>query len=136
MAATRGKDFLLRRSADGGATFQTVGGLRANGFTLNNEPIDVTTKDGSDWRKLLPVGGTQTLSISASGVFENGVQAKNLRADSFSKATRHYRIIDSLGNYVQAQFWIASFAETGEYKGAVEFTISLENADDVTVVEV
>ncbi len=53
-----GKDILLE-VGDGAASeaFTPIGGLRSTSCKINQGEIDVTSKDGSRWRKLI-AGGT------------------------------------------------------------------------------
>ena len=54
MAAQKGIELLLKVEATpGGGTYNTVGGMRASTITINNEMVDVTSKDSAgldrDW---------------------------------------------------------------------------------------
>jgi TP901-1 family phage major tail protein len=131
MAATRGKDFLLKRWD--GAAYQTIGGLRSTGMTINNEQIDVTNKSGStDWRQMI-TGGVQSVSISGGGVFTNGTHERAFYTAASANTLNNYRIIDSNGNYLQGQFQITSYGQSGEYTGALEYTATLESSGDITL---
>ena len=55
--AHRGRDALMKVSIDGGSVFATVGGIRTNNFTINNEPVDITNADSAGFRELLADGG-------------------------------------------------------------------------------
>ena len=133
MAATRSKDFLLKRWD--GAAWQTVGGLRATSITVNNEQIDTTNKDGTDWRQMI-TGGIQSLSFSGGGIFEDGVQMRAMHLASINNTFNDYRIIDGNGNYVEAEFQITSFALSGDHTGALEYSMSLESSGDATLTQV
>lgn len=131
--ATRGKDFVLQRedAPAGSAAYTTVGGLRPTSLTINNEQIDVTNKDGDNWRDLL-AGGIQSMSVSGGGIFENDAIAKAVEADAVANTFWNYRLLDNSGTTFDAQFQITSWGRSGEYTGALEYTISLESNGAVT----
>ena len=59
MAAQKGSALLLKIGADATAapasdTYTTVGGLRSTGISMNDEAVDVTTKDSSGVPCLFP----------------------------------------------------------------------------------
>ena len=68
MAAQKGKEVLIK-IWDGSDSYDIIGGLRSSSITLNDESVDVTTKDSSGYRTLLAGGGVNSISISGSGVF-------------------------------------------------------------------
>ena len=131
--ATRGKDFVLQRedAPAGSGAYTTVGGLRPTSFTINTEQIDTTSKDGDNWRDLL-AGGIQSMSVSGGGIFENDTVIKAIEADKIAGTFWNYRLIDSLGTTFDAQFQITSWGRSGEYTGALEYSISLESNGAVT----
>ena len=98
MAAQKGSAVLIKVGADGSEV--TIGGLRSSSITLNDETVDVTTKDSGNNRELLPQGGIQSVSISGSGVFTDAASEETVRAafgaSSFSRFTF---IIPDFGDY-------------------------------------
>ena len=52
MAAQKGSAVLMKIAVSGSQT--TVGGLRSSSITLNDEMVDITNKDSSNNRTLLP----------------------------------------------------------------------------------
>ena len=50
MAAQKGSAVLIKVGADGSEV--TIGGLRSSSITLNDEMVDITTKDSSNNRTL------------------------------------------------------------------------------------
>ena len=59
MAAQKGSDVLIKIAVSGSQV--TVGGLRSSSITLNDEMVDISTKDSSNNRELLPQGGIQSM---------------------------------------------------------------------------
>lgn len=131
MAATRSKDFVLKRY-DGVSAWDTIGGLRATSLTINNEQIDVTSKDGDDWRKMI-TGGIQSMSVSGGGVFENGSVMQSFLTDAMANTLNDYRLVDGNGNTFEGEFQITSYGLSGDHTAALEYTCSLESTDTVTL---
>ena len=133
MAAQKGSALLLKIGADATAaasadTYTTVGGLRSTGITMNDEAVDVTTKDSSGIRELLANGGVQTCSIAGSGVFTDAASETTLK-NAFGGANfaNFEIIIPNFGTY-QGKFMVASLEYTGEYNGEATYSVSLENS--------
>lgn len=137
MAAQKGSALLLKIGADATAaasadTYTTVGGLRSTGITLNDEAVDVTTKDSSGIRELLANGGVQTCSIAGSGVFTDAASETTLK-NAFGNAnfSNFEVIIPDFGTY-QGKFMVASLEYTGEYNGEATYSVTLENSGAFT----
>ena len=121
-----GKDLLIVNSADA-----VVGGLRSTGVTINNEAVDVTTKGDMPWRQQAACG-VKSMSISGSGVFSNDTILIALQAVAMSTTPlANYKIISGYGDEFDGDWIVTSFERTGEYNGAEEFSVSLENASDI-----
>ena len=126
MAAQKGSAVLIKVGADGSEV--TIGGLRSSSITLNDETVDVTTKDSGNNRELLPQGGIQSVSISGSGVFTDAASEETVRAafgaSSFSRFTF---IIPDFGDYA-GDFQVTSLEYAGEYNGEATYSMSFESS--------
>ena len=60
---------LLLKINTTGSTYVTVGGLRSTSISLNDEAVDITTKDSAGVRNLLARGGVHYISMSGRWVF-------------------------------------------------------------------
>ena len=130
MAAQRGKALLLKIDVSG--TMTTVGGMRSTSMTLNDEAVDISNKDSGSFRELLPAGGIQSMSISASGVFTDSTAETNLRAAYGTSTFKSYNIIvPDLGTYA-GTFMIASLEYAGEYNGEATYSVTLESSGSIT----
>ena len=130
MAAQRGKALLLKIDVSG--TMTTVGGMRSTSMTLNDEAVDISNKDSGSFRELLPAGGIQSMSISASGVFTDSTAETTLRAAYGTSTFKSYNIIvPDLGNYA-GTFMIASLEYAGEYNGEATYSVTLESSGSIT----
>lgn len=131
MAAQKGSAFLLKIDT-GAGSFATVGGLRSTGITMNDEAVDVTTKDSANVRELLANGGVQTVSISGSGVFTDATSEATLRAAFGSSTFKDFQvIIPDFGTY-EGAFMVASLEYAGEYNGEVTYSVTLESSGAIT----
>lgn len=130
MAAQKGSALLLKID-DGTGQFTTVGGLRSTSISLNDEAVDVTTKDSNNFRELLANGGTQTVSISGSGVFTDAASETTLK-DAFGASTfvQFQVIVPDFGTF-EGQFMIATLEYAGEYNGEVTYSATLESSGEI-----
>ena len=130
MAAQRGKALLLKIDVSG--TMTTVGGMRSTSMTLNDEAVDISNKDSGSFRELLPAGGIQSMSISATGGFTDSTAETTLRAAYGTSTFKSYNIIvPDLGTYA-GTFMIASLEYAGEYNGEATYSVTLESSGSIT----
>lgn len=130
MAAQKGSAMLLKVDISGTAT--TVAGLRSTSITMNDEAVDITTKDSSGLRQLLAGGGVQSFSASGSGVFTDAASEAAVRSAFDSQRTAGTFtdfdvIVPDFGTFA-GPMMISSIEYSGEYNGEVTYTISLESA--------
>lgn len=126
MAAQKGLSFLLKQ---GGTT---LAGLRSTSFSVNNEIVDVTTKDSAGVRTLLAQAGVTSLSISASGLFTDAVIEETVRGYAFAGSANTFTLHFENGDNISAIFIIASYERSGEYNGAEEYSLTLEASGTIT----
>jgi TP901-1 family phage major tail protein len=95
---------------------------------MNDEAVDVTTKDSSGVRELLANGGIQTCSVSGSGVFTDAASETTLK-NAFGGANfaNFEIVIPDFGTY-KGKFMVASLEYTGEHNGEATYSVSLENS--------
>ena len=130
MAAQKGSAVLIKIAVSGSQT--TVGGLRSSSITLNDEMVDITNKDSSNNRTLLPQGGIQSMSISGSGVFTDATSETQLRTN-FGGATLSSMsfVIPDLGTYA-GSFQITSLEYAGEFNGEATYSLTAESSGAIT----
>lgn len=109
--------------------FTTVAAMKSTGLTINNEQVDVTTKSDMPWKQLLACG-IRSMAISLAGVLTNNQANVSLEQDALdsSRMIRNFRLISGRGDIYQGPFQIGSFARTGEYNQAEQYTAALESA--------
>ena len=130
MAAQKGSAVLIKATVSGSKV--TVGGLRSSSITLNDEMVDITNKDSSNNRTLLPQGGIQSMTITGSGVFTDSTSEQQLRTSFGASAFIAYDfVIPDLGTY-SGSFQITSLEFAGEYNGEATYSVTLESSGAVT----
>jgi TP901-1 family phage major tail protein len=130
MAAQKGSLVLIK--ADVSGTQTTIGGLRSSSITLNDELVDVTTKDSSGNRELLPQGGNVSVTISGSGIFTDAASENSVRGYFATGTLKTYSfIVPDLGTY-SGTFQISSLEYAGEFNGEVTYSITLESSGTVS----
>ena len=138
MAAQKGSA-LLMKIGDGASpeVFTTIGGLRSTSISLNEEAVDVTTKDSSGkYRELLAQGGIVTVSVSGSGVFTDSASETSLNGSFNASSFDNYQfIVPDFGTFTGA-FMVASLEYAGEYNGEVTYTVTFESAGSITFASV
>jgi len=127
--ANKGRDLTIGIGTDGSEV--TIAGVRTKSFTVNNEPIDVTNDDDDGWRDLLAEAGQTGIDLSVEGVVESDA-LRDLIADPSSIGT--YVLVTfpvitegNTAGTLEGDAVIASYQETGEYNGAVTFTLELQS---------
>lgn len=133
MAAQKGSAVLIK-IGDGASpeSFNTIGGLRSSEITLNDEAVDVTNKDSSGVRVLLPDAGIHSMTISGSGVFTDESQDTTLKnAMNASTFSNFQFIIPDLGTY-EGAFMVESLSYAGEFNGEATYSITLQSSGSVS----
>lgn len=130
MAADKGRNFKLKIHSGGSpGTFTAIAGMQSRSLTINNEQVDITNDDTAPQRELLSGAGQKTLSVSASGIFKDDA-AINLVEDLANASTdnsEEFQIVFENNDTYQGSFQITSFEYTGDYNGARQYNISMEN---------
>lgn len=129
MAAQRGRLMLVQvNDGSSPASYNTVGGLRSKTITINNEQNDITTDDTAPWRHLLGDSGMRSISISGSGVFNDGAAINLIEDLAMNGSLEDFKITFENNDYIEGLFQVASYEYAGEHNGEQTFTITLESA--------
>lgn len=129
MAAQRGR---LMKIYVGSGTSNLLGGLRTTTFTMNNQPVDVSTKDTEGWRELLEDGSLKSISISGDGVFKDSATDETIRAAVFAGSLSTFTLQFPNLDTITGTFFVTGYSRTGGYEGAETFTLSLESSGEPT----
>lgn len=130
MPARRGSELVIRRG-DGGSpeTFTAIGALQNSNWSINGNPIDVTTADDVDvngeiWQTFIT--GPKSGSVSGNGIGKALQPLQNLYTDFANGVIRNMQIVvPNLGTFTAA-FVITQMEFTGPYDGVQGFNITLQ----------
>ena len=117
-----------------GQSLVVVAGMRSTSFTIGGEEVDVTNKDSSGWRELLAGAGTATMSVSASGVFQDDSNLIAARVAAIAKTLDTYSIVFESGDEYYGLYQILSVEQGGEHNGEVTYNISIESSGAITLI--
>jgi len=139
MAAQKGRDFLFKFDT-GGASFVAAAGQRNTSFTINNEPVDITTKDdattsGALHRVLLAQAGQSSMSIAIDGVYLDDANFDDLRNASINNTHLSCQVtVSGAANdgILAGSFMVASMDMSGAHNAEVPVSMTLESAGEYT----
>jgi TP901-1 family phage major tail protein len=130
MAAQKGSAVLIKLDISGTQT--TIGGLRSSTITLNEEMVDITNKDSSNNREILPNAGIQSITISGSGVFTDSTSETTMRTNFGGASLQSMEfVIPDLGTY-SGSFLCTSLEYAGEYNGEATYSMTFEGSGTMT----
>lgn len=137
MSDRRGEHFALYvEDSVVAGTYNKFGSARTNSMTINGETVDVTDKDAAAWRKLLPGGGTRSITMNAAGAFDGDLQVdEDVRAAAMSQALINVQMRSGEGaatDIWQMAAQISSYERSGEYNQADMFSLTLESSGTVS----
>ena len=137
MAAQQGKA-LLMKIGDGASpeAFTTIGGMRSNTLTMNDEMVDVTNKDSSGARTILAQGGVNSITVAGSGVFTDSASETTLKGKfNVSALTNYQFLIPDFGTFT-GEFMLTTLEYAGEYNGEVTYSFTFESSGAITFATV
>lgn len=129
MAAQRGRLMLIYV---GSGTGTLLGGLRTTNFTMNNSPVDVSTKDTNGWRELLEGGSLRFVSIAGDGVFKDSATDATIFNAVKNGSISTYTLQFPNGDTIEGSFLATNYTRAGGYEGAETFTLTLESTGEPT----
>ena len=137
MAAQQGKA-LLMKIGDGASpeVFTTIGGMRSNTLTMNDEMVDVTNKDSSGARTILAQGGVNSITVAGSGVFTDAPSETTLKAKfNVSALTNYQFLVPDFGTFT-GSFMLTTLEYAGEYNGEVTYSFTFESSGAIVFATV
>jgi predicted secreted protein len=115
-------------------TFNSIGGIDTNGFTVNQEAVDITDKQAMPWRTLLPATGIVSMSVKGSGFVTGDAIFKQLLAQLLQTTTQtfmNFKLVSGAGDVLKGTFQITSMDRNGDKNAAEKFSISLESSGPI-----
>ena len=130
MAAQKGSAVLIKLAVSGTQT--TIGGLRSSSISLSEEMVDVTNKDSSNLRTILPAAGVQSITISGSGVFTDAASEVQARTNFGGAALQSMSfVIPDLGTYA-GSFLCTTLEYAGEFNGEATYSMTFEGSGSIS----
>ena len=133
MAAGKGRSYIVKISNGTALVYTTLGGVQSLSETLNNGPVDITSKDNAPNRTLLEGAGLFSESIAVSGVFDDSAYADTLEAAARANTHLGLALIHANSDTVTGNFMVSSYARTGGVADAETFTANFESSGATTL---
>jgi predicted secreted protein len=130
--AYKGRSAALLVSANGGSTFTTVGGVRTNNMTFNNNPVDITSVSSGGFQEMLADGGNQSVSISIDGIVIDNTPFETMLTQADDRTLIWYKVEFASGGVLTARFVVSSLQIGAPYNDAQTFSASLESSGTIT----
>ena len=118
--ADTGRDLVVSIAAT------AIAGCQEDGITVDNSPVDITSKDDSGFRTLAAFAGTKALDVSVSGVWTDKI-VRDLAMGTNNLLT-DVTLDFADGGDIAGDFYLANYEETGGHDGAVSFTASFQSS--------
>ena len=112
-------------------TTETVAGCRTNGLSINNEIVDVTTKDDDGWRRLLDGVAFKNMSLTAAGLFQSAAGKQAVINRILTGSVDQYQVVFGFGDRFEGAFQMSSLSDDGPHDNAEEFNFTLESSGGV-----
>ena len=99
-----------------------IAGVKEKDFTLNNEPIDISSDDDGGWRTILETPGQKQVELKVSGVTKD----RQLIADWFSGDLIQAVVLTyEDGATIAGDFFLSEYSDKGPFKDAIAFDATL-----------
>ncbi len=139
MAKQKGRAMLLK-IGDGAspAIFTTLAGLLTKTLSIANELVDITNSDDAAGatkainRTLLANAGVASITISATGIFDNDASVKLMEDLCYDGTLEEYQLLFGNTNVYQGVFQVSSFEYSGEHNNAQQYSLTLESSGVIT----
>ena len=117
-----GRDLEIRR--DDGVTV-ALAGIRNNGITINNEPVDFTTNDDDGFRRLSIVSAERQIDLAIAGLVLDEEWARD--SANMENLVKSLVIVRPTGSTISGDFRLNNYNEGAPYKEAFTFTATLQS---------
>ena len=132
MAADSGRSLKIKRSTDGGTTYNTFALVTSKSVNKTNEHPDITSDDDSGWRTLLIEPGNRTVDVSVSGVTTDDILLAAISAGTSSVALEDIQIEYESGATDEGTFVLSNLTRSGDTTDAGRFEAQLLSSGEIT----
>lgn len=124
--AEKGRAFLLKHEdGDSPASYTTIAGMTLTSMSINNNPVDVTTKDSAGVQELLADAGNQSMEIQADGRYVHGASHDNLEDAAHDRLSENYQLVFPNGDTYEGEFVVTTYQRSGPDGDAETFSVTL-----------
>jgi len=115
MGKFNGSAMLLQvETTPGGGTFATIGGSTQHTLAINNEEVDVSDKDSSNWGETLAGAGNRSVVVTMNGWASDNANFAILEAIVESDASNlNYKLLYGDSKTITGAFHVSNFQYTG-----------------------
>jgi predicted secreted protein len=130
-----GSAVLLKKGSSSAGTL--VGGMRVTAFTIDTEPVDITSADSVEkWRDLLEGAGNKAMEISMSGILADTAPHLALAQDAAAGAIDAYGLTVGALLTIDGDFLLSQFKANGNHNGEMQYDITLMSSGKPTIATV
>lgn len=134
MAASAGRDLLLKLGSGSPLSYTTIAAARSNSMTFDNSEVDITTMDDAGVRQLLAGAGVRSAAASISGIFTDAAGHAALMTAVNAGTHVNLQLANATNSIIIAGvFQVTSFEIAGDEGDAVTFSASFASAGTVTI---
>lgn len=133
MAAQKGRLFLLKLGTTGSGG--TVAGVRTTSMKINNEEVDITTKDSAGWRELGEGFGVQSVDIDIEGIFSDSATFETFQGYAQAQTINGFQLINTAAgdtDAISGNFLITGWNRGEPHNKEVTFSCTLKSSGAIT----
>jgi TP901-1 family phage major tail protein len=129
MAASAGRDFLMKLGSGSPLSYTTIAAARENSLTVNGTEVDVTTMDSDGVRTLLAGAGVSSYEASISGIFTDAAGQASLESACAARTFVNLSLENATNTITtRGQFQVTSFTRAGSEGDTMTFNATLVSA--------
>lgn len=130
MPAAAGRSLVLKKGVSPAGVL--IASCRTASLKINNETVDISTKDTGAWRALLANAGISNASISLAGLVNSSATADALLTDAIDGSIDAYYLEFSSGDLIVGSFQVTDYEVGGGYNDSQEFSCTLASSGAIT----
>jgi len=107
------------------ASYVDIAGMLTTGLEIQNNPVDVTTKDDAGIQCMAAAAGNQSMTVSADGRYQHVAVHDLLEDAAFSRTANNYRLTFGNADTIEGTFVIETYARAGADADVETFSLAL-----------
>lgn len=129
-----GRDFEVRVADPdvSPAVYAQIGGLRTTTFTINGNPVDITSVTSNGFAEWDPDGGIMSVTLEIEGIFDsNTTGAQSMSKAAETRVLLEVQVLSGHGDSIFFTTVISNFTRTGVHDNVETFTASLASHGEI-----